>query len=183
MAELTGKMAKPPEQYAQIFRQLSPRGSVWELAQDRMRQRFWLACADEFARASQRQDDLLREALPLTTVEMIDVWEASWGITPAAGDTLEERRAAVVSRMLANGNQNASFYELVGDNFGLTVTVEKYRPSQFGDRFGTPWRSTDWRYAWLFKIEGTGPQSSFERLVAGLVPLHIMIGFQYLGGA
>lgn len=59
-----------------------------------------LANGDELARLQQRQIDLLEEADPRTTSELLPEWERQYGLTDTSG-TDDERRARLQTRILS----------------------------------------------------------------------------------
>ena len=174
-------MARIAEDFQRLFEQLSPRGLLWQLLPGSIRHRLHLAWGDELARASQRQDDLLREALPSSTDEMLSDWEATLALVPGAGDSLDDRRKAVIAKLLAGGNQSVQFYEELGDVLGHIITIKKFRPRLSGDPHGEVYRSAAWRWGWLVISSLPAQDIEFEALVRSLSPAHIVLAFQYGG--
>lgn len=84
--------------YARALKALLPPGRLWRLDAESIVTETLTACADELARVDGRAKDLLREADPTTTDELLPDFEAIFGL-PATG-TIDQRRARVVSRLV-----------------------------------------------------------------------------------
>jgi uncharacterized protein YmfQ (DUF2313 family) len=110
------------------------------------------ARAAGMAEVDQRADDLMDEADPRTTFELLQEWERECGLPDrCVGDlsTLQERRAAVVSILTATGGQSAAYFEALAADLGYQVTVSEFRPFRAGrGRAGEPAYGTDWAHAW-----------------------------------
>jgi hypothetical protein len=85
--------------YQRMLQALLPQGKLWPLVGTSTLSSLLLASADELARVDARVDDLLREAVPATAVEMLPEYEAELELTAAA--TTAERQANVVARLVA----------------------------------------------------------------------------------
>lgn len=83
--------------YASAAINLLPPGKLRD-DQDGVIYRVFLANGDELARVSGRVADMLREADPRTTDELLPEWEEMLGLT--AEGTKDERRARVVARVV-----------------------------------------------------------------------------------
>lgn len=72
-----------------------------------------------------------------TATWALDRWEALVGITPGRGQTLEERRGAVVAKLCSTGTTNAEMIRALAEaltGYGATVT-ENYGDYSFSLRF------------------------------------------------
>ena len=116
--------------------------------------------AQEFARAEQRADALVRESDPREATELLPDWERVCGLPgecPIAWDsTLQARRAAVVAQLTGAGGQRAVWFESLAALLGLSLSVTEYRPflaglSRCGDRLGGP---HDVRFVWSVSVRG-----------------------------
>src|SRR5512139_1323300 len=90
---------RPAEVYASMLRALLPPGKLWRVAGSLLSQVF-LACADELARVDTRAGDLINEADPATTLELLPDFERELGLE-AGTSSVDERRARVVTRLVA----------------------------------------------------------------------------------
>jgi len=79
------------EAYASLQKRLLPRGRLWRLTPDSLLHAVFLAAGDELQRISGRLEDLIVEADPRFSTELIERFENEMGL-PSTG-TLEERQA------------------------------------------------------------------------------------------
>jgi uncharacterized protein YmfQ (DUF2313 family) len=86
------------EVYARMLKALLPPGKLWRLDPDSNLSLLLLACGDELARVDARGWDLIEEADPATTTELLEDFERILGLT--AEGTEAERRSAVVGRLV-----------------------------------------------------------------------------------
>jgi uncharacterized protein YmfQ (DUF2313 family) len=87
--------------YTRTMIDLLPPGRLWKLIGDTLLRRFFEAAAEELARIHERVLDLLREAIPTTTIELLPDWEETLALAPLAADTEDVRRARVVARLVS----------------------------------------------------------------------------------
>lgn len=85
--------------YARMLGALLPPGKLWRLVTGSTLYQLLLGCADELSRVEARTTDLLNEADPTTAFELLPEYESELGLEQAA--TLDERRARIVSRLVA----------------------------------------------------------------------------------
>lgn len=95
-------MTRSAAAYGSLISSLLPEGDAWprEPGMPLAKLTDWMAA--EFARVDARVADLLREADPRQTAELIEEWEREVGLPDecSAGlSTLEARRAAIVTRL------------------------------------------------------------------------------------
>lgn len=87
------------------------------------------ALAEEFARIDGRADDLINEADPQTTSELLTDWERVYGLpdlclylTP---QTVQQRRSALVVRMRSVDDLTKQFFIDLAATIGYTITVDE----------------------------------------------------------
>ena len=88
--------------------------------------------AAEFARIHQRADDLVLEANPASTAELLQLWEETLGITPNSTDTTAKRRARVVARFLEEGGQSREYFIALAAALGFEIEIETYPAFEAG---------------------------------------------------
>ena len=85
-----------------------PSGAAWPQGTGTNARAFAAGLSKEFERIADRVEQLLLEADPRTTTELIEGWERIAGLpdpcASAAPDTIEGRRAAVVARIVGRGS-------------------------------------------------------------------------------
>ena len=140
------------ENYRQLLYKLTPRGLAWPREKISTLYAFYLGLACELFRMSERALQLIEEADPRTTTELITDWERIVGIPDECqqpADTLERRRADVVARLTTLGSLSRQFYIDFAAYLGFTITIEEFRPfrvhySSAGDAL----TNGDWVYTW-----------------------------------
>ncbi|WVR18345.1 hypothetical protein y223_00065 [Bordetella phage PY223] len=157
------------QQYAeQQLDALLPQGLAWPRESDARMRALTRALAEEFARVDARGDDLLREVLPSTTVEMLSDWERAAGLPDPcvpSGQTLQERRNALLSRLAGTGGQSRAFFIELAAYLGFTITITEFRPFRAGiSHAGDALYNDDWRHAWRINA----PETTIIEFRAGL---------------
>lgn len=109
-----------------------------------------------------RGDQVLAEADPRTTAELLADWERVVGLpdpcVAAAGvkQSTTQRRAAVVARLTMQGGQAPAYYVALAARLGYTVTVTEYRPFRAGiSRAGDALTNGPWAHAWRINAPAT----------------------------
>lgn len=109
--------------YTGMLRALLPPGAAWNMEAGDTRLDMLAALAEEFARLDARADELLIEADPRTSTELLPEWEAFLGLT--ASGTVAERQGAVVALLIAQREQTAAFYIELAAAMGIPITITK----------------------------------------------------------
>lgn len=145
-------MAMTGQQYAEQLDALLPQGLAWPRESDVRMRALTRALAEEFARVDVRGDDLLREALPNTTVEMLGDWERAAGLPDScvpSGQTLQERHNALLSRLAGTGGQSREFFIGLAAYLGFAITITEFRPFRAGvSAAGDALTNGDWQHTW-----------------------------------
>lgn len=90
---------------------------------------------EEFANLEARTQDLLREFDPTRALELLEDWEEALGLPdPCVGvpATLEERRNAIIARLVALNGANSADLIALGATLGYDIRVAQHRPFQAG---------------------------------------------------
>ena len=144
-------MAYSSADFLAAFQALLPRGAAWSRDPASVQSRTLATLMPTWARLAARDENLVVDAFPATTVELLPEWEKSLGLPdPCAGESalLEERRAQVVARFAATGGQSVGYFVSFAATLGYAITVTEFAPRRFGQVFGTPFYGPDWAYAW-----------------------------------
>jgi uncharacterized protein YmfQ (DUF2313 family) len=146
-----------PSYTAEDFRDgrvaLLPPGRAWPRDLDAPIVRFLAALARGDQRLAARAAQLLVDAFPGTTLELLPEWEESLGLPdPCAGaaPTIEQRRAQVVARLISTGGQSIPYFVAVAAALGFAITITEPGPfragisragdSDFGDAWPNVWQ-------------------------------------------
>ena len=187
--------------YSLLLRNLRPRGPAWP-AEDR----FLDGQAVELARVHNRALDLLDEADPRSSREMLADWEEQAGLpddcSAGIATTLQERRAAVTAKLTSRGGSTIAFFEGIAAALGYAIEIAEFRPfiaglGRCGDRLNGP---PSVRF--YLRIRVTGPRVTLFRAGASqagdrlgkiaraedlecrigqVVPAHLSLIFSYEG--
>lgn len=156
------------DQYAQQLDELLPVGLAWRRETDARMRDLMRALAEEFARVDTRAIDLLNEVQPGTTIEMLSDWERVAGLPDpcvTTGQTIQERRNALLSRLSSAGGQSREFFMLLAAYLGFSITITEYRQFRAGiSRVGDAVCGEDWLYTWRINA----PETTIIEFRAGL---------------
>lgn len=144
--------------YAQQLKLLFPPGLLWVFDNGTTLDRVCLAMAQELARIDVRLDDLIREWLPSTAVEMISDWERNLGLPDDCqgnvSTVLAERQAAALQKFTSRGDLTPGFFVALAAKLGVTATVEEFKPARAGSaRAGDRCYGEPWAYALMLHLQ------------------------------
>jgi uncharacterized protein YmfQ (DUF2313 family) len=116
--------------YARMLKALLPPSKIWKLDADGVLSAVALGSADELERVDGRVRDLLEEADPRTTLELLPDFERVLGLVSEG--SLDERRARVVAQLLRRQRfRPVDFQEalapLLGQDAADVVVIETSR--------------------------------------------------------
>ncbi len=141
------------QQYRDQLKKLLPQGYAWPREPGNLFEDLLLGIADELSRVDARVSDLLREADPKQTVELITDWERLTGLPDECsglGTTLQQRRDAVVAKLAATGGQSRSYFIQLAADIGFTITITEPRPFRFGiNSMGDALYGEEWLFWWF----------------------------------
>ncbi|WP_175795975.1 YmfQ family protein [Burkholderia anthina] len=138
--------------FARALQALMPMGKVWPRDADSLQSQVISGLAAIYKRSSDRAQNLISDAFPASTVELLPEWESALGLPdPCAGDspTIQQRRSQVVARFANSGGQSSAFFVEFANNLGFDVSIDQFAPFRAGQsRAGDPVYSADWAFAW-----------------------------------
>lgn len=194
-------VARDQAAYAETVIQHLPQGDAWSSEPGTTLRRLADWIGGELARVDLRADDLLREADPRETLEMLAEWEAEFGLPDPCmplGATIGQRRAALHARMTAQGGQSRAYFIDVAAALGFTIGIEEFWPFRVGaGRCGSPIYGESWAFAWRvrapahtvteFRLGRSGcgeplrtwGNAQLECVLARLKPAHTALIFAY----
>jgi uncharacterized protein YmfQ (DUF2313 family) len=141
-----------PDDYKQQLINLSPKGLAWPTEDGSNWIKLLDAIAQEFARVDARCSDLINEALPDTTTELLPNWEQIAGLPDECselGDSYSIRRLNLIAKLASRGGQSPSYYISVALALGYEITVTEF--DQFRadiNSAGDPVNGEAWEYTW-----------------------------------
>jgi uncharacterized protein YmfQ (DUF2313 family) len=138
--------------FVAAFQNLLPRGRAWSRETTSVQAGIANALMPTFQRFASRAADLLTDAFPSTTCELLPEWEATLGLPDDCAppnQTLEQRQQAVRAKFVARGGQDVSYYVRVAAALDFTITVTEYQTfragrSVAGDACCGSWAPFEW---------------------------------------
>lgn len=198
-------MAAPNYQasdFLSALQSLMPRGLAWPKDAAAVMAKSMSGLAPTWARHTLQNNNLLIDAFPSTTFQLLPEWEATLGLPdPCAGEspTIQQRRAQVVARFTNGGGQSITYFVSFAASLGYEVTTQEFAPARAGQtRCGTPDYGLDWAFAWAIELPLTTvtyarsglsvagePLASWGNAVlqcemARISPAHTVLLFQYV---
>ena len=154
--------------YREQLAKLQPPGKIWPTEPTALLHSFFGALGAVFAAVHNRLLELIDEADPRTTVQLLEDWERVLGLpdscTPTTTSlTLQERRDRVVQQLTLGGGQTEAFFIALAAQLGYAITIDEPRPficgvSECGDPIGGTY--TD-RHYW--RVHVPDPRVTFFR--------------------
>lgn len=145
------------DDYLRQLQALLPQGYAWPRDEDAVLTRLLAALAVECARVDLRGDELINEADPRTTSELLTDWERVAGLPDACltigQQTIQQRRAALVSKLTSIGGQSRQYFIAVAASLGYPgATVTEFRPMNCNDDCNDVLHSDADRFAWRINL-------------------------------
>jgi len=153
--------------FLRAFQALLPRGRVWNRDPDSAQTKVVAGLTKSYTRLTQRCNNLLIDAFPATTYELLPEWEATLGLPdPCSGPapSTQMRRSQVVARITNMGGQSAAFFIGFAQKLGYGITITNYAPFRCGQSTcGQALGNQDWFFTWSVN----SPQNTVVRFAAG----------------
>lgn len=161
-------MTELADRYLSQLLALLPVGPAWPRDPGTVRHGQLGAIAEGLARVEQRGGDLLTEADPRTTLEMLADWERVAGLpdpcSAGIATTLQERRAAVIARLVATGGQSLAYFQGLAEALGYRVRIREYRPFVCGkSRLGRDALNGGHEVRHVWRVGVIGPRVTWFR--------------------
>lgn len=139
------------DDFLRALQDLLPRGRAWPRDEDTNLTALLRGLAKSQAAAHARQLELLTDAFPATTYELLPEWEASLGLPdPCAGEQplISERQAQVVARLAFAGGQSVGYFTAYALQLGYAVTITEFAERRYGQPYGTDYGGPAWSHHW-----------------------------------
>lgn len=177
------------EDYAFSIEQLLPQGLAWNFKPGGVAKQLFRALGLEFSRIERRVRELIEEADPRTTQELLADWERVAGL-PAiceGGDaptTIEGRQAALHTKLTARPSGNAPFFLGIAESLGYPDAEIRYE----GDPFLCTDPCTDglygheggWLYFWTLVANASGDNdATLQCLVRDYAQAHEITAVEF----
>ncbi|MFJ5378118.1 YmfQ family protein [Pectobacterium sp. CHL-2024] len=157
------------DDYTHALQNLMPTGMAWPRSVNGIQYALLRALAQSFHATDVTAHELLTGAFPATATMMLPEWEATLGLPDdcAIGDivTIEQRRQAVVTKLLSTGGQSKTYFIELAAMLGYEVTITEYRQARAGlSVCGDPLNGEFWPFVWLVTITKDNPNGSIRLL-------------------
>ncbi len=140
------------------FQRLMPRGEVWPRDPDAVQTQALSGLIPTMQRMCARAANLLTDAFPASTVELVSEWGSTLGLPdPCAGPNpvIAARQAAIVARLSSKGGQSIPYYKNIAASLGASITITEYAPFRAGiNCAGQPLYIDAWANVWTVTVIG-----------------------------
>jgi uncharacterized protein YmfQ (DUF2313 family) len=119
-------LGQTADDYKESLKSLAPKGTCWPTSDDSNWIKLLDAVAQEYARVDGRGVDLVTEAFPDSSDELLPNWEKLVGLPDAFSDpdaTIEERRQQVLFKLQARGGQSEEYIESLIEALGYPAKI------------------------------------------------------------
>lgn len=187
--------------YAQALLSLLPRGRVWPKFDEATQAAVARGLAGIYEQSDIDAVQLIAEAFPPTTSQLLEEWEATLGLPdPCAGEdqSVADRLNQVVARFTNAGGQSIATLIAYAAALGFDITIGEDAPFRMGESvMGDHLGGDDWMLAWQIQaplstihyfVMGEGAMGDalqtfgntlLECELTGLGPLHTFLTFVY----
>ena len=186
--------------YLRSLQALLPHGRAWSRDDDTVLTQLLAAFATEFARVDARAMQLVDEADPRTTFELLADWERVAGLPDSCvvvEQNVAQRRAALAARLTSIGGQSAAYLEALAALNGYSITISEHHLFDVTDTvdglvYSYPWQFVfDVTSALLSKFEfavtdsvsdalSTWSNAGIECIINRYKPAHTLALFIYV---
>ena len=196
---MVAPVARPA--YRAQLHALMPRGRAWPHHQDSVLSSLLDAFAARLAALDAAASALIDDQLATRTRDLLPEWETDVGLPDecsALASTLSERRAAVVTKLIAQPDLSPSAFIAIAEDFGVTITVEHLDQARADAIANLDTTNGKWRFVWWIGIPGAAdtryfttestcdtPLSETERntelecRLRKAAPLHTFVAIEY----
>ncbi len=189
-------MARSKEDFARLLMSLLPpsKWGFWTRDLNSNTYKYMLGLGKEFVRVDQRIEDLLNECLTLQADELLEEWEADFGLPEdgyALASTTEGRRKEINAKLIQVGRQDENYFIEIAAALGYTITIETFSPAFVGIfAMGDPVGGQESLFYWKVNIDLDSITESAEVNIVKLIynikkvkPAHMMVLFDFTGAA
>jgi uncharacterized protein YmfQ (DUF2313 family) len=177
-------MATPPAfgdaDYRQAMLRLLPSGRVWRRDPSSTLAAVLLALAPTYTRSTAAAAQVLIDASPATTVNLLDEWSASLGLPDtctAPNPSIEQQQASVRAKWGARGALTVPYFVALAAALGFTVTISEFAPFAVDMPCDQALFEPDWAFVWqvnapeivtlYFSVETSAVDDPLESYDAG----------------
>jgi uncharacterized protein YmfQ (DUF2313 family) len=137
--------------YQQAMLRLLPRGRVWRRDPASTMSALMLALTPTYTRTTAAAAQVLIDASPATTVNLLVEWENSLGLPDpctAANPSIEQRQAAVRAKWGARGALTTAYFISMAAALGFAVTITEFTPFAVDMGCDQALYEPEWAFIW-----------------------------------
>ena len=177
-------MPSPPAlgdaDFQQAMLRLLPSGRVWRRDPDSNLSAVILALAPTYTSSTAAAAQVLIDASPATTQNLLVEWENSLGLPDpctATNPSIEQRQAAVRAKWGARGALTPAYFIALADALGFAITITEFSPFAVDMNCDAPLLEPEWAFTWqvnapqivtfYFSVEDSSVDDPLETYDAG----------------
>lgn len=177
-------MAVPPvlgdADFQQAMLRLMPQGRIWRRDPGSNLAALFLALAPTYTRNTAAAAQVLIDASPATTVNLLAEWESSLGLPDActaANPTVQQRQAAVRAKWGARGSLTIPYFIALAANLGFAITITEFQPFAVDMPCDASLNEPAWAFVWqvhapqittfYFSVDASAVDDALETYDAG----------------
>ena len=166
--------------YQQAMLRLLPSGRVWRRDPASTLSAVMLALAPTYTRNTAAAAQVLIDASPATTQNLLVEWENSLGLPDpctAPNPSIEQRQAAVRAKFGARGALTTAYFITLAAALGFTITITEFSPYTVDMPCDEPLLEPEWAFIWqvnapqittfYFSVEESSVDDPLETYDAG----------------
>lgn len=138
--------------FAGALHRLMPRGHVWPRDLDTTQAKAMQGLGASFSRSAGRAVDLLTDAFPATTYELLPEWENTLGLPGScgavAGATIQDRQLAVVNALTDSGDQSAAYFIRIAARLGYSISIKTFGRYTVSSSVAEAITDASWAFTW-----------------------------------
>lgn len=182
------------EEYRKQLLSLLPKGRFWTRAVESFLSEYMHALGEEFSRFDERTEDLIDEAYPTYTTELIAEHEEDYGIDTEdvqVTTSVAERRNQINAKLIAVGQQNKEYFEEIAESLEYDITIYENTPFWAGvGAAGDSCGDLNILFKWIVYVNTDtlveSRQVNLSRLIYEITlrkPAHTQVFFDFYGPA
>ncbi|MGK3122922.1 YmfQ family protein [Candidatus Pantoea formicae] len=126
-------------------------------------------------------EKVLAAVTPFGADELLTDWERVLALTPATGDTWQQRLSRVLIKLAETGGLSREYFIRLAGSLGYTITIDEPQPFRTGSNScGDTLYDKRIIFTWVVTVYGlTAHDELFESTLTSLKPAHTFVSFVY----
>ncbi|CCT58500.1 putative phage tail protein [Acetobacter pasteurianus] len=174
------------ENFRSAVLSLLPRGPIWSRSVDGVLYKLAGIWAQTFQRNGERSANLLSDAFPATTEELLPEWQKTLGlpdVVQTTTPTLVQAQGQVMARLCGDQSISIPALEALAKTLGYSAIVTPCSAFYFGMPFGSSFGGEEWNFVYIITVDspGTDDHTVFEYEMRRASQAGTTIYFEYTG--